>query len=186
MAVGGTSPPLDPARDTLINVNALGAPVPSARFMGGREHDLMQTGIAATAQDEAAVLSGGVMLLPSVVQGSGPYPAARHVWTETPTPGQQTAALGYYLALMTATCLQMIGAQGPTVVEGPFSQNPQFLAMLATATGRGVEPSASRTGTAAGAALLYPGGALPAALPQILPDPRLVAYADEWRARVGG
>lgn len=184
MSIGGTSPPLDPGRDTLINVNALGAPVPSARFMGGREHDLMQTGVAATAQDEAAVLSGDVMLLPSVVQGSGPYPAARHGWTGTPTPGQQTAALGYYLALMTATCLEMIGAQGPTVVEGPFSQNPQFLAMLATATGRGVEPSASRTGTAAGAALLYPGGALPAALPQILPDPRLAAYAAAWRARV--
>ncbi|MES2665092.1 MAG: FGGY-family carbohydrate kinase [Pseudomonadota bacterium] len=186
MAVGGTSPALDPGRDTLINVNALGAPVPSARFMGGREHDLMQTGVAATAQDVTAVLSGGVMLLPSVVQGSGPYPAARHVWTAAATPGQATVALGLYLALMTATCLEMIGAQGPTVVEGPFSQNPQFLAMLATATGRSVEASVSRTGTAAGAALLYPGGALPGALPQILPDAALAGYAAAWRARVAG
>ena len=185
MAVGGTSLPLDPARDTLINVNALGQPVPSARFMGGREHDLMQTGVLATGQDAEVVRDKRIMLLPSVVQGSGPYPAAHHAWTETATPGQRTVALGYYLALMTATCLAMIGAQGPTVVEGPFSQNPQFLAMLATATGRGVEGSVSRTGTAAGAALLYPGGALPAALPQVLPDPGLASYAAEWRTRAG-
>ncbi|MEO1240205.1 MAG: FGGY family carbohydrate kinase, partial [Pseudomonadota bacterium] len=40
MGVGATPKPLDPTRDTLVNVNALGNPVPSARFMGGREHDL--------------------------------------------------------------------------------------------------------------------------------------------------
>ena len=39
MAIGGRETALDPARDTLINVNALGDPVPSARFMGGRELD---------------------------------------------------------------------------------------------------------------------------------------------------
>ena len=37
MAVGGAAVELDPARDTLVNVNAFGEPVPSARFMGGRE-----------------------------------------------------------------------------------------------------------------------------------------------------
>ena len=31
---------LDPARDTLVNVNAFGEPVPSARFMGGREFEI--------------------------------------------------------------------------------------------------------------------------------------------------
>jgi hypothetical protein len=37
MAVGGWAVKLGPARDTLIDVNAFGDPVPSARFMGGRE-----------------------------------------------------------------------------------------------------------------------------------------------------
>ncbi len=37
MAIGGAAVELDPARDTLVNVNAFGDPVPSARFMGGRE-----------------------------------------------------------------------------------------------------------------------------------------------------
>ena len=36
MAVGGQPVSLDPALDTLVNVNAFGNPVPSARFMGGR------------------------------------------------------------------------------------------------------------------------------------------------------
>lgn len=185
MAVGGSNPPLDPARDTLINVNALGQPVPSARFMGGREHELMQAGVPPTPQDEAAVLAAGIMLLPSVVQGSGPYPAAHHLWLPAaPVAGQATVAMGYYLALMTATCLAMIGADGPTLVEGPFSQNAPFLAMLATATGRPVEASASRTGTAAGAALLYAGGAAAQAFGQVLPDPALGSYVAAWRARV--
>jgi sugar (pentulose or hexulose) kinase len=35
MAIGGASVVLDPERDTLVNVNARGEPVPSARFMGG-------------------------------------------------------------------------------------------------------------------------------------------------------
>ena len=37
MAIGGRRVALDPRRDTLINVSAFGDPVPSARFMGGRE-----------------------------------------------------------------------------------------------------------------------------------------------------
>lgn len=44
MSVGGNETPLDPARDVLVNVNAVGDPVPSARFMGGREHDLATGG----------------------------------------------------------------------------------------------------------------------------------------------
>ena len=37
MALGGRAVTLDADRDVLVNVNALGGPVPSARFMGGRE-----------------------------------------------------------------------------------------------------------------------------------------------------
>lgn len=44
MTMGGDDPPLDPARDTLLNVNALGQAVPSARFMGGREFELISAG----------------------------------------------------------------------------------------------------------------------------------------------
>jgi sugar (pentulose or hexulose) kinase len=185
MAIGGTNPPLDPARDTLVNVSALGDPVPSARFMGGREYDLMrpQTPVTPTAEDAARVLRNGVMLLPAVVQGSGPFPQHRHRWTAKPaTAAEREVALSYALALTTATCLDLIGAQGPTLVEGPFAANPWYLAMLATATSAPVIPSQARTGTALGAALLFR-NASPAALPDrpVPPDPTLRPYAKAWR-----
>lgn len=184
MAIGGTNPPLDPARDTLMNVSALGQPVPSARFMGGREYDLMrpQTAVTPTSEDATRVLRNGVMLLPAVVQGSGPFPQHQHRWTTKPaTDAEREVALGYMLALTTATCLDLIGAQGPTLVEGPFAANPWYLAMLATVTNRPVIPSQARTGTALGAALLFR-SASPAPVPDrpIPPDPALSAYADLW------
>ena len=190
MAVGGAAVVLDPARDTLVNVNALGAPVPSARFMGGREHDLIRQGGAGlgSAGDAARVREGGVMLLPSVVGESGPFAGRAHRWTESPaTEGERAVALGYYLALMTAECLGMIGAAGPSLIEGPFGGNDAFLRMLATATGRPVMASAARTGTALGAALLFGGAADGGAAGlEIAPDPALMPYAAAWRRAVLG
>ena len=75
LAVGAKPLPLDPARDTLINVNAQGQPTPSARFMGGRENALLGEGLVdATEEDIEAVFKEGVMYLPSAQQGSGPFP----------------------------------------------------------------------------------------------------------------
>ncbi len=198
MAIGGAAVTLDPARDGLINVNALGQPVPSARFMGGREFDLTLGADAATptADDLAAVLDRGVMLLPAVVPGTGPFPDAQARWmgTDGPTdpstlpPAQKAAATSLYLALMTAECLTITGAAGPTLVEGPFARNAVFMAMLAVATGRAATPSASRTGTAIGAALLF-GGKRPAGVSSQNPptlDPALAAYAALWRKHTSG
>lgn len=190
MAMGASAILLDPARDTLINVNALGQPVPSARFMGGREYELIRDGrtTSAIAENADAVLARGLMLLPSVVPDSGPFAGRTHRWTDTRTDAETEVALGYYLALMTATCLSIIGAQGPTLIEGPFAANPWFCAMLAAATARPATPSPSRTGTAVGAALLFlpptPSPTSPAQ--ETPPDPRLIAYATRWNAAVKG
>lgn len=190
MAVGGADVALDPTRDTLINVNALGDPVPSARFMGGREYELMrpQSGAEGDAADAEAVLTRGVMLRPAVVRDSGPFQGRQGGWTTEPaTDGQRAVALGYYLGLMTAESLAQIGAAGPSVIEGPFAANPWFCAMLRAATGRAVVRSPMRTGTAIGTALLFQDSAPlaepPAAEPA--PDPRLRAYAAQWRAHAG-
>jgi sugar (pentulose or hexulose) kinase len=195
MTMGGDPVTLDPARDTLVNVNAFGQPVPSARFMGGREHDLVLDGQPDTqpnTADRAAFLAG-LMLLPAVQQGSGPFPQGRSHWHPAPpaTAGQRSLALGYYLALMTATCLKMTGSRGPVIVEGPFARNTAYLDMLTTATGQPVIASASQTGTAMGAALLFaPGASLPA--PQDHPHPAppdaaaLRAYAKAWQRRAEG
>lgn len=192
MTVGGDPVTLDSARDTLVNVNAFGQPVPSARFMGGREHDLILQGqpdIQPSAADRAAVLAG-LMLLPAVQPGSGPFPQGRSDWHPAPpaTPGQRSLALGYYLALMTATCLNMTGSRGPVIVEGPFARNTAYLDMLTIATGQPVIASDSQTGTAMGAALLFaPGATLPAPQDAVHPIPpdatALRSYAAAWQHR---
>ncbi|MES0884203.1 FGGY-family carbohydrate kinase [Roseibium sp. SCP14] len=163
LALGGETVHLDPTRDTLINVNAFGDAVPSARFMGGREFEMVLDGRPRIATDTDArnVLDQSVMLLPAVDPRSGPFQGRSHRWTVTETEltdGERYAALSFYLALMTAECLAMTGAKGPIIVEGPFASNSLYTRMLETASGRPVEAAESSvTGTSIGAALLAKG-----------------------------
>jgi sugar (pentulose or hexulose) kinase len=193
MAIGGRQVVLDPARDTLINVNAFGDPVPSARFMGGREFEMVcGSGAASASEDDvAAVLGRAVLLLPSVEPSSGPFQGRRAAWSEDVAglgAGERFAAASFYLAMMTATCLGMIGAEGPVVTEGPFARNRLYLGMLATALDRPVAGAgASATGTSIGAALLTrQPPTVPAAQEtgRIMPEPRFAYYARRWREAV--
>lgn len=186
MALGGRAVVLDPARDTLINVSAFGQPIPSARFMGGRDYDLMRPRgpVTTDAADADRVLARQVMLLPSVTLGSGPFPNALHRWTIEPAnDAEREIALSFALALTAATCLDLIGAAGPTVLEGPMSANRWLFQMLECATGREVIASTTRTGTALGAALLFQGSRameLPWQTVSITPNPAMAAYAASW------
>lgn len=194
MALGGHTTPLDPDRDMLVNVNALGHPVPSARFMGGREYEIIRQNRppVATLDDASRVLDRDLMLFPAVVPGSGPFPHHTSGWSHPDrSDGETEVALGYYLALMTAECLGNIGAEGSTLIEGPFAANPWFRSMLAAATNRPAQASNARTGTAVGAAMLFlpraeARGSNPAK-PRIAAVPALVAYARRWskRAKAG-
>ncbi|MBF9029470.1 carbohydrate kinase [Rhodobacterales bacterium HKCCE3408] len=190
MAVGGARVTLDPARDTLINVNALGDPVPSARFMGGREYELIRSGgPAPSGESLEAALAGGAMLLPSVVPGSGPFPGRTSRWIGgEPDGALRDAALAFYLALMTATCLELTGHGGDILVEGPFARSAGYLDMLSVAAGAPVRASASQTGTSQGASLLMSPdaarGTESARHPLSLPRDLLRSYADKWQQAV--
>lgn len=85
---------------------------------------------------------------------------------------------------MTETCLEMIDAHGPVIVEGPFATNRVFLSALKSLTGRPVYASVSQTGTSSGAALLT--GIRPASslTPVDETISGLQAYRSTWRARV--
>ncbi|WP_424988886.1 hypothetical protein [Microbulbifer sp. S227A] len=191
MAIGGRPMPLDPAKDTLINVNALGSPVPSARFMGGREHDLAMAGSTAepTEADLRAVLNGGTMLMPAVMPTAGPFRGQTAHWIgqepETGT-GARSAAVAFYLALVTTHCLDLIGHRGEIVVEGPFSRNLSYRRMLRVATGSDVVAMNSATGTSQGAALVLDGTVRDEgqkAVQSHKPDPlaaEMTAYRDAW------
>ncbi|PZQ50069.1 MAG: carbohydrate kinase [Rhodovulum sulfidophilum] len=189
MAIGAEPRALDPGRDLLVNVNGLGDPTPSARFMGGREYEIIRAGraLVPTPEHRARVLARGLMLLPAVEPGSGPFRGREGGWTEPPgSDGETAVALAFYLALVTAESLSLLGAAGPIVVEGPFAANADFLDMLEAAAGRPVlASSGGATGTAVGAALLA-GGVQDAA-----PEPAsardtgaLRGYAARWRGMV--
>ena len=85
LAISGSAAGMDSARDVLMNVAAGGRAVPSARFMGGREYEVVRTGrvAVATPADEAKVLVAGLMLRPSVAAG-GPFPGCRIGWSHAP------------------------------------------------------------------------------------------------------
>ncbi len=194
MAMGARKVALDEARDTLINVNALGDPVPSARFMGGRAFSILMKDqpVTPSVEAEAAVVDRLWMLLPSLPEGSGPFPQSSARWTcdeASLAPEERLVVVSFHLALMTATCLDLIGAEGEIVVEGPFAGNPAYLRMLAAATGRPVLiGSQSATGTSLGAACLADGSRAQVQT-SLFSDETSVgyqAYAEKWFAEANG
>lgn len=191
MALDGDRVDLDPARDVLVNVNAKGQPVPTARFMAGREFEeiLGDRPVTVSAAAEEDVLDRQIMALPSLHPTTGPFPGQSFAWApgEPQDDATRTAAASFYVALMGAECLSLIGAAGETVVEGPLGRNRAFARMLAAATGRPVLVAGEGAGTGLGAALLAGPILAPRPAPaRILPetDPRWRAYAAAWLAAV--
>lgn len=194
MSIGGAPLSLDPERDVLVNVNARGTPVPSARFMGGREHDLATGGPYPEATEDilAEVLEAGIMLLPAVVSDTGPFRGHRSGWIG-PEPrigsAERGAAVAFYLALVTAHCLTLIAHRGRIIVEGPFARNRAYLMMLVAATCCEVLPMSSATGTSQGAALLVrsaaPGSKARTDTVSVgRLGARMQSYANSWRLQV--
>jgi len=175
---------------TLINVDALGQAVPSARFMGGREYETIVQGVECkvTPSDLERVLAAETNLLPAVVQESGPFQGLVAKWSGTEPPvgsADRQVAISLYLAMMTQTCLRLTNASGRTIVEGPFARNVIYLDMLAAATERPVFRSQSATGTSIGAALLArSNGDAPIDAAQHIPTHQtaLKHYAQRWEA----
>ncbi len=128
---------LPESRDCLVNVDIAGMPVPSARFMGGRELD--QLGGLDSVDTSAAiaalptVLRAGSMVLPSGVPGVGPFPKAPGGWINEPQDAPaRAAAAALYAAMMVDTSLQLIGSREALIVEGRFASSELFIRSLAT------------------------------------------------------
>jgi sugar (pentulose or hexulose) kinase len=159
MTVGGDTGKLDAARDSLANVDAFGRAVPTARFMGGREFDMLAPGAETpSAADIARVIGDDVQALPSFMAGVGPFPGAVGRWTKRPeqlSAGERTAAVSLYLALVTEACLGLAGVGRQIIIEGPLARNELFGQALAALTGVTVSASGDATGTSLGASMLF-------------------------------
>ncbi|MFO1147214.1 MAG: FGGY family carbohydrate kinase [Alsobacter sp.] len=192
MAIGATAE-LDEARDTLANVNVLGEPVPTARFMGGRDHEILVPPGSAPASDAdiAAVIASGCLALPCFSAPCGPFPRSRgRIEGDVPAlPGARSALAALFLALMTDQCLDMLGAAGDTIVEGGFAANRAYVTLLAALRPGGrVLASTDATGTSLGAAMLArwegPHAAPAAAAVAPVAWPGLGAYRQAWLERL--
>jgi len=122
-------------RDHLANVDALGGIVPTARFMGGREYEVI-AGVHSPAPAIAtldALIEEDVLALPSFASSGGPFcdsngsiRSARNL-----SPIERATLATLYVALVTDQCLSDLGAKGDIVVEGVLTQNPLYGSILA-------------------------------------------------------
>ena len=154
MAPGAATGRLTPERDELVNVAVDGRPVPTARFMAGREFARLSAGChpdEATIPALQEVLEAGWMALPSFANGSGPMPdrqgrillqgAAAAQGIDAVPMRLRAALAALYCADMTMLLIEYLGprdstssdATMPVILEGPLAGNPAYLAALSAA-----------------------------------------------------
>lgn len=184
-------------RDCLVNIDASGRPVPSARFMGGREIETLaggDTGRIDLPPDQPQliaavpdVLASGAMVLPTFAAGFGPFPHAAGRWIGMPgNASQRRAAVGVYAALVADAALDLIGAKERILVEGRFAKAQIFVRSLASLRPEtAVYTAHADNDVSYGALRLVRPDLAPAThLSRVAPlDVDLAGYAGLWRAR---
>lgn len=194
MSPGASTKDLNEHRDSLANVDMFGRPVPTARFMGGREFEMLMGAQArgeASSKDVQFVLDNDVMVLPGFSGAVGPFPHHAGRWINGPdnlTNGQKLASVSLYLALMTEQTLQLAGCGHQVMVEGPLAKNLLFCQALSVFAGAPVRQSLDQTGTSLGAAMLFDGvgsGALNiGAAVSPLAHMNAKQYQENWSRRI--
>jgi sugar (pentulose or hexulose) kinase len=158
MAVGLGVEGLDPANDTLANVDVEGRPVACARFMGGREYAEIVGGAPANpdADSLTRVIASRAMALPCFAGQGGPFAARKGEIRGLVATTDRPALATLYVALMSDLSLTRLGAHtGDLIVEGSLAANPIYCALLAALRpSQQVYAASDAAGTARGAALL--------------------------------
>ncbi len=176
-------------RDMLANVNAFGAPVATARYMGGREYEaIAQSGDEPTVDSVIEVLSVGAIALPSFAS-AGPFAGrqGRFEGVESLRGTERAALATLYSALMTAVLIESLGAAGEIFVDGPLARNPLFARLLAACVPVGtVRTYPEGGGTRVAAFLAGLATPAPGALQSVVPLrlPGLLEYQANWRHRL--
>ena len=173
----------------LANVNVFGAPIATARYMGGREYEAIAQGAAEPSIDALIeVIARGCTALPSFAS-AGPYAGRRgHLEGVDGLNAPQLAALAtLYSALMTAQLIESLGTAGEIFVDGPLARNPLFASLLGGCVPVGTVRTYPEGGGTRVAAHL---AGLPATAPEVLQSvpplriPGLLEYQALWRHRL--
>lgn len=189
---------LPEARDCLVNVDAYGWSVPSARLMGGREIETLvqlDTRQVDIKPDQPALLAAvhgllasDSMLLPTFAPGCGPFPSQTGQWVNRPDDWfAQRAAACLYAALVADVSLDLIGSREQLLVEGRFVEAEVFVrALAALRPDTAVYTANAHNDVSFGAlrlvnSMLKPQGKLRRVEPL---EGNLAAYRTSWRAKV--
>jgi L-fuculokinase len=180
---------LDPARDTLANVDVEGNPVCCSRFMGGREYAAIAGDAPpATREQVEATIADMTLALPGFAGGGGPFPG-QEGRILGPAPRFPAALATLQLALLLDVALDLAGPAARIVIDGAHVANAELPPLLAAlrAPAR-VEVSVDADGVALGAAMLARRGSrmrLAEPAPRVVDPamiPGLAAYRAAWHA----
>jgi sugar (pentulose or hexulose) kinase len=148
---------LDRDRDMLVNVDVDGGPVPTIRFMGGREFATISAGWQGAIDRSTVqqVIDAGIMALPSFAPG-GPMPGhPGELIGRTPNPEERAAVALLYVALMVDLCLDLIHSNNTLIVDGGLNSGGLLASLLAELRpGQAFMQGATLEGSATGAAAL--------------------------------
>jgi sugar (pentulose or hexulose) kinase len=188
---------LPETRDCLVNVDVEGAPIPSARFMGGREIEVLvgeeyasavnPSGADAGYREEVAlrVIEAGEFILPSGVPGAGPFPNAKRAIARPISDIDEAGAKAHlYAALVADVSLDLIGSRDTLFIDGRFSRSHVFISALAALRpDTTVMVGDEEHGVARGALrLAVPSLASSAPVRSVAPLPiDLATYRSRWR-----
>jgi len=189
MANRGELTRLREERDMLANVNVFGAPIATARYMGGREYETIAQGATEpTIEALIEVIARGSIALPSFAT-AGPYAGRRAALegVDNLNAPQRAALATLYSALMTAQLIESLGTAGEIFVDGPLARNPLFASLLGGCVPVGTVRTYPEGGGTRVAAHL---AGLPSPAPEVLHGvaplriPGLLEYQALWRHRL--
>ncbi|WP_256751828.1 FGGY-family carbohydrate kinase [Mesorhizobium sp. Mes31] len=182
---------LDRDRDMLVNVDVDGGPVPTIRFMGGREFAVISGGwqgaIALSAIQR--MIDAGTMALPSFAPGGPMSGHSGEIIGRPPSAEERAAVALLYVALMVDLSLDLIHSQNTVIVDGGLNNGGLLASLLAQLRpGQAFLQGATLEGSATGAAALAfesVGREFAAEAPEPVRASGftgLAGYRDDWRA----
>jgi len=184
---------LDQDRDMLVNVDVDGGPVPTIRFMGGREFATISDNWHGAISPDAVqrVIDAGMMALPSFAPG-GPLANHRGELAGRPPNAEERAAMALlYVALMIDLSLDLIYSSNTVIIDGGLNSSGLLASLVAALRpAQAFMQGATLEGSATGAAALAfesVGCAFAADAPERVHAAclaRLGGYRDDWRAKV--
>jgi sugar (pentulose or hexulose) kinase len=177
----------------LVNVDVDGGPVPTIRFMGGREFAAISNDWQGAISPGAIqrVIDAGMMALPSFAPG-GPMPDRRgKLIGRMPDAEERAAVALLYVALMIDISLDLIHSSNTVIIDGGLNTGGLLASLVAALRpGQTFMQGATLEGSATGAAALAfesVGCAFAAEAPAPVRAARLVGlagYRDDWRGEI--